>query len=456
MLDLFATIRKSAPGALTALALALAAGAPGAALADKPGGNSAAPSDEDIAKAKEHFARGKALFDKKDYKGAVAAFKESYRLSRNPLLLYNIGFTLDQLGDRPMALFYYQKYLKDAPKSDGNRENAAARTAALEREIEEENSLGEAGAAEQPAPEPDAAAGEQPGPGGPAGGADVDSFQHVVIDEAPPGRPIDVSAFVPKDAAWKVILFYRAAGESKFAAVPMRPRYNELIARIPAAKTTGASVQYYIEVRDASGEVVDRSGRSTSPHLVFLDKNAKARYYADLGDERAAPIDDDEAVAAGGGFTLESGESAGGSGWTDAGSSRFRKLKWGTTGGAAGLLALSGTLYLLSSKASSDLEAEALSSRDPAQCVGGDPPCRAFTDHQQGLEARGQRLETFAHISLGVGAAAAIGAGVLWYLDIKDSRARRRSRSSGPEEPNFSAAPVIGDDFVGGAAAVRF
>jgi tetratricopeptide (TPR) repeat protein len=449
VLDLFATIRKGAPCVL--VALALLAGAPAPALAD----NSPAASDEDIAKAKQHFARGRAAFDKKDFKGAVAAFKESYRLSRNPLLLYNIGFTLDQLGDRSMALFYYQKYLQDAPKSDGNRETAATRVVVLERELEEETQFVGPGVEASGKP-PAKKADKEAAKAAPAPAPEVDGFQHNVIDEAPPGRPIDVSAFVPRNAPWKVVLFYRAAGESKFTAVKMTPRYNELIARIPASKTTGASVQYYIEVRDAGGAMVERSGRSTSPHLVFLDRGAKARYYADLGDESARPISEDEATAAGGGFSVTDGSGRGGAGWTDAGSSRFRKLKWGATGGAAGLLALSGTFYLLSSKASSDLEAEALASRDPAQCVGGDPPCRAFSERQQSLEARGQRFETLAHVSLGIGATAAVGAGVLWFLEVRESKSRRRSRQSGPDEPSFSAAPVLGADFVGATAAVRF
>ena len=85
------------------------------------------------------------------------------------------------------------------------------------------------------------------------------------------------------------------------------------------------------------------------------------------------------------------------------------------------------------------------------------PPCGTFSDDQQSLEGTGQRFENFANISLAVGAAAAVGAGVLWYLDARDRRKRRRAREeSRGDEPNLSAVPVIGEDFVGGAAAVRF
>ena len=46
---------------------------------------------------------------------AAEKFKESYRLSRNPVLLYNIGFTFDQLGKKDLAVIYYKKFLTDAP-----------------------------------------------------------------------------------------------------------------------------------------------------------------------------------------------------------------------------------------------------------------------------------------------------------------------------------------------------
>ena len=87
------------------------------------------------------------------------------------------------------------------------------------------------------------------------------------------------------------------------------------------------------------------------------------------------------------------------------------------------------------------------------------PPSRTFSDKQQSLEGKGERFEKFAHISLGVGAAAAVGAGVRRFLEVRDARKRRRAREeSGPDndEPKLSATPLVGEDFIGGAAAVRF
>lgn len=443
--------------AVAALAAGLTLASPAAAQKKEAPAQKGAPSPDELAKGKEHFARGKKLFDKKNYKGAVLEFKESFRLTRNPLLLYNIGYTFDQLGEKSLALFYYQKYLQQAPESDGNRQPAEARAQVLEIEVEEAAVTAGASKGKEPA----AAPAPAPAPAPAAGGAQslapaVEKFQHTVIEEAPPGKPIDVGAFIPPNRSWTVTLHFRAAGEGDFTEVAMKPRYNELVGRIPAAKTVGASVQYFIEVKDAGGKVVDRSGKQTSPHLVMLDRAARPRYYADLGEESAQPIDSDDPAALGGGLGAAPDEPRG-DGWMDAGSSRFTRLKWGATGVAAGFLALSGTFYLLSSKASGDLESEAQASTDPAECGGAVPPCRTFSDKQQELEGKGQRFETFANVSLGIGAAAAVGAGVLWYLEIRDARKRRRAREEADgDAPKLTAAPVIGDDFVGGAAAVRF
>ena len=65
----------------------------------------------------------------------------------------------------------------------------------------------------------------------------------------------------------------------------MKWRYKELVGRIPPTKMLGESVQYYIEVKDATGAVVTRSGKSTSPNLVTLEAGASPRFYPDWNDE---------------------------------------------------------------------------------------------------------------------------------------------------------------------------
>ena len=118
-------------------------------------------------------------------------------------------------------------------------------------------------------------------------------FQHQVVEDAPPGKPLDITAFVPEDSGFTVTLYYRGAGDATFTAKPMKWHYKELVARIPAAKMSGSSIQYYIEVKDQAGTVVTRSGKSTSPNLVNIDASARAallprhRRRAATGDEAA-------------------------------------------------------------------------------------------------------------------------------------------------------------------------
>src|SRR5690349_10767607 len=101
------------------IALAVALASPALAFADdKP------PSAEDMEAAKKAFGEGKKLFDKQKYAEAVEKFKESYRLSRNPVLLYNIALTFERLGTNDMALFYYKKFLSDAPADAAQRPDA--------------------------------------------------------------------------------------------------------------------------------------------------------------------------------------------------------------------------------------------------------------------------------------------------------------------------------------------
>ena len=56
------------------------------------------------------------------------------------------------------------------------------------------------------------------------------------IEAAPPGKPLDVTAFVPEDSGWTVTLYFRGSGDAKFIAKPMKWRYKELVARIPGGE----------------------------------------------------------------------------------------------------------------------------------------------------------------------------------------------------------------------------
>src|SRR6185437_13434934 len=112
----------------------------------------------------------------------------------------------------------------------------------------------------------------------PLGTYGAGDFEHQVIETAPPGKPLDITAFVPEDSGFVVTLYFRTAGEGKFSSKAMKWRYKELVGRVPAPKMIGNAVQYYIEVKDTAGNVVTRNGKSTSPNLVNLEAGATPRF----------------------------------------------------------------------------------------------------------------------------------------------------------------------------------
>ncbi|HUH03518.1 MAG TPA: hypothetical protein VML75_16085 [Kofleriaceae bacterium] len=439
------------------LLLAVAVAAPRAIEAQP-----AAPSAEDIEKAKQAYLEGQRLIDDEGNVAAgVEKFKESYRLSRNPVLLYNIAFALDGLKQRNMALFYYRKFLVDAPEGAPNRDVAAERIKVLEAMPEpadpsldpfaatDEPTIG---AGEPPAPLPEKPIAKAP-PKPPPVARTVTAFEHKVIEEAPPQMPLDLTVAIPDDARWQVKLFYRGAGNSDFVSAGLTRRYSELIGRIPASAVSGTSIQYYIEARDSSGKVVARSGRAISPNLVFVDPAAKPRFYDDLEDDGASTLGSGPVAggAAGGGAT-------GGGGPSDLPRDTLTYLKWGTTAGSTTFLTMAVTFYFISSSAASTLEGEAFNSTNEGCQMG--PPCRTFSDTQRDLQSRGETFETMTNVTMVLGLAAGAAAGYFWYKDLQRAKKKKDTdkapvRNRPPVE-DFAAVPMLGPDFIGGAAAVRF
>lgn len=72
----------------------------------------AAPSAEEL------FAQGKTSFDSGDYAGAAETWNESYRLSKEPELLFMIGQALENDGRCAEALATYRRFVKLAPDSE--------------------------------------------------------------------------------------------------------------------------------------------------------------------------------------------------------------------------------------------------------------------------------------------------------------------------------------------------
>jgi hypothetical protein len=441
-------------GFATAIALAIIAPA---AWADD-----AQPTPAQLEKAKKAYGEGKTLFDKGDFPEAVAKFKESYTLSKNPILLYNIAFANESAGQDDIALFYYRKFLTDAPQDAAQRPEVTDRVKVLEAKFR--------GPTDPVKPDPVKPDPVKTGPVKikPAGTYSATDFQHQTVETAPPKKPLDVTAFVPEDSGFQVTLYFRTAGEGKFTSKPMRWRYKELVGRIPPEKMLGDSLQYYIEVKDNAGEVVTRAGKSTSPNLVTLEAGAAPRFYPDWNDDgtvetpaetRMSDTDEDplnrnkkpKVVASHDEFSGGDPQPGDGRGFRDVGSSKFKYMKWGSTAGAGVLVALSVVFYLQAGSQARALEDDSL--------MCGMPPCRNYDPYDKDLEAAGKRDQTISRVTLGLGIGVAAVAGYYWYKELT-AKKRGELKISGtggsPEAASWMFSPSIGDGFAGAAAATRF
>ncbi len=434
-----------------------------------------APSKEQLEAAKKAFGEGKALYDEGKFPEAVEKFKESYRLSRNPLLLYNIGHTLDQAGQKDTALFYYRKFLADAPPSAAQKKDVQKRVETIEKEKLEADLNGTStptttpATATTPAKEPPKEVKIKP-----AGTYSEKDFEHQLVESAPPGKPLDVTAFVPEDSGFVVTLYYRGSGDAKFNAKPMKWRYKELVGRIPAAKVAGSSIQYYIEVKDTAGTVVAKSGKSTSPNLINIEAGATPRFYPDLTDDgeqqlTASQIQKrDESDDPLGGKTTQELDPEDqqkvegpieplktGNGFTDVGSSKFTTAKWVSTGAAGLFVGAAVVTFILGKQQGSNLIADR-DARMGTECTT--PPCFRFDSYDVDVQAAGKRYNTLHKVSTVFGVAAVGVAGYFWYRELtakKRGELKVTNKNSNPET-SWAITPSISDGFTGAAAATRF
>ncbi|MDB4954637.1 MAG: hypothetical protein JWO36_2206 [Myxococcales bacterium] len=435
------------------------------------------PTPEQLDAAKKAFGEGKTLHDQGKLAEAIEKFKESYRLSKSPLLLYNIGLTLEEANQKDKALFYYRKFLSDAPADAAQRATADARVKTLEKDSLEADLNGPPTKTDpvkvDPVKiEPTKTEPNKPVKIKPAGTYSATDFQHQVVEEAPPGKPLDLSAFVPEDSGFAVTLFYRGAGDSKFASKTMKWRYKELVGRIPATKVAGSSIQYYIEVKDQAGTLVTRSGKSTSPNLVNIEANATARFYPDVADDGAVAVSaseikhhDDEDPLNHNKQVIDEPDpkivkgpvepAVQGDGFADVGSQKYRYVKWGSTGVAAGMIGLAIGSYILAANQASALV------DDSTSC--GAPPCRKFdsgpvTTYDKDLQDAGKRWQSIENFAVVLGVAATGVAVYYWYKEHKakqNGELRATSKTSSPET-SWVLVPTAGNGYSGATASVRF
>lgn len=450
-----------------------------------------APTPAQIEKAKKAFGEGKKAFDAGDFPEAIQKFKESYNLSKNPKLLYNVAIANESAGQDDIALFYYRKFLTDAAPDDAQRADAETRKMALELKFGGGGTTAPTPPAggnvttppaggnttgTEPTPPTPAPVKKQPLVCKPPGTYQADAFKHQVVDIAPPKKTLDITAAVPEDACFVVTLYFRTSGESKFTAKEMKARYNDLVGRIPPAKMIGDSIQYYIEVKDSAGTVVTRSAKSTSPNLVELQAGAPERYFPDFSEEgevatptaaqttatdteedplnrnKKKQIVDDESNG-GGGVVVNAPP---GNGFRDVGSSKFKYAKWGSTIAGVGLVGLGVVFHISAGNQARALE------EDIMMC--GAPPCREFDNYAKDVEAAGKRNQTLSRVSFGVGGVAVLVAGYFWYKELtaKKRGESRMTAKASPEKTSLStlqiapALPVGNEGFTGLSAGLQF
>jgi len=254
-------------------------------------------------------------------------------------------------------------------------------------------------------------------------------LKHQVIDSATPGKPLDLTVFVPAGSTFTVTLFYRGTDEATFAAQPMQPRANALVGTIPGDRIKGAWIQYYVEVRDAAGKLVKRWGKSLSPNLINIAGAAAAP--ASSGAEPEDPLRD----------ALRAEKAA---------TPKASKAKWVAGGAALALIGGTTVMYFVA-KSHSDKLREDLNS-----C--GAPPCRAFdAAYDQKTEADGVRDNTIYQVGLGLSLAAVAVTGYLWYRDLKTKKpADTAVGSTDRAATTWAFVPAMTAGYAGAAAVAEF
>lgn len=358
-----------------------------------------APTPEQLGAAKVAFNESNALYKAGKLVEAIAKLEESYRLSRNAILLANIARIYDKIGQKDKVLFYYRKFLRDAPANAPLRDEASKRVTELQDEV----------VLVPVEPDPD------PPPAKPVGKYSKDDFKHQVIDSVQPNKTIDVIAFVPEDSGFTVTLFYRGTGDETFVAEPMRWEDKVLVGRIPAAKVVGNWIQYYVEVRDREANLVTRAGKATSPNLVNVEQPVTVVTTRPAEDpllaQPAAPREP------------------------------IRPGKWIASVGAVGLIAGAVVFYARAKQQHDLIEIDA------ASC--GKPPCREFdAAYAQDVESRGILYDRLFKASLVVGVGVGALSGYLWYRDL--------NRKQEHAEVSIAVTPTFGDGYLGAAMAARF
>ncbi|MEM9493181.1 MAG: tetratricopeptide repeat protein [Myxococcota bacterium] len=140
-----------------AIAAAVLFGAAGSAAAQpserverSPSQVRVADSDDDESAYDKAYTRGNELFEQGRWVAARKQYQKAFDISPNPRLLFNIGSTYRREGNFMEALFYYHRYLEEAPPDAEYREFAEKVVVELNEKIEADKARAERAETERP------------------------------------------------------------------------------------------------------------------------------------------------------------------------------------------------------------------------------------------------------------------------------------------------------------------
>jgi Tetratricopeptide repeat len=127
------SVRRGVWTLVACLALALAAPAR-AQLESAP-----TPTPAEIGRT--YFDRGVNEYNLGHFTEAIAEFEKAYKADPAPIMLFNIAQSHRQLGNKERALFFYRRYLEQAPPDAPNRSEVEQRTKDLSQSLEQEKDI---------------------------------------------------------------------------------------------------------------------------------------------------------------------------------------------------------------------------------------------------------------------------------------------------------------------------
>ena len=92
---------------------------------------------DEAADAREHFQKGRTLYDVGRFDDAAREFEAAYQIKADPVLLYNLAQAYRFAGKSQPALIAYRSYLRNQPDAR-NRAQVEASIAELQRIVEEQ------------------------------------------------------------------------------------------------------------------------------------------------------------------------------------------------------------------------------------------------------------------------------------------------------------------------------